>query len=788
MPETRQLAAIMFTDIVGYTALMGRDHYKAMKLLKRNKDIQKAFVKRYHGVLHTELGDGTMSTFQSVSDALDCAISLQQEIAEEDLDLRIGIHLGEVVFEENDAFGDGVNIASRLEGLGVAGSVIISEKVKREIKYQSNFSTLFMGTFQLKNVENPVLVYAVNAEGLTIPALKQMQGKATLISEKENTKKEPLPIRILILSLAVLGGLALTMFALSSYFDFFKKEGSSEEPYILTPLTTSAIIEGYESWSPDGRMFTYISLASGNPDIYIKNRTGGDPVQIVDTPYDEYSPRWSPDGSKIAYMSVREGSTNIYWVPSTGGLERKLAETHMPGLAQDQWALVSFGTAPWSPDGNEILFSRLYEDGTLAISKINMQTGLETQVTKPPHGNNDLAASFSPNGESIVFVRNGKIWLKSLKGNQKEQLLIYDHTTAFTTFSADNRKIIFTSEEGGVSNIWELMIATGALKLLTYSTDHLENVSVIPSGGLSVDQFSHQVDLILLNTENKEEEQLTNHNGDNFYGRFSPDGKKIIYESSRTGDSEIWMIDLSESKKEINLTNNTSSIDIRADWSPKGDQIAFVSNRDSTSHVWIMDSEGKNLRKASEKIVELSTGSFGYANQVKWSPDGRRIGYIAGSEGGTSLWIADPDSNSSRPVISQVTTFAWYQNSNMIICNRNATEKANATDLVIINIETGEEKILKQDLPLTEIFASSDGQWLGYTSAVGHFSFNIFRLKLDPPHSSKGFPTVIGNPEQITHGAGKWHVHHGSFSPDNKSILYSRDVDRMDILLIANYK
>jgi Tol biopolymer transport system component len=332
------------------------------------------------------------------------------------------------------------------------------------------------------------------------------------------------------------------------------------------------------------------------------------------------------------------------------------------------------------------------------------------------------------------------------------------------------------------------MIDTKALKLLTYSTIHLENVSVIPSGGLSVNQFSHQVDLILLNTENKVEEQLTNHNGDNFYGRFSPDGKKIIYESSRTGDSEIWMIDLSESKKEINLTNNTFSLDIRADWSPKGDQIAFVSNRDSASHIWIMDSEGKNLKKASEEIVELSLGSFGYANQVKWSPDGKNIGYIAGGKGGTSLWVANPDSNRARPVISQVTTFAWYQNSNMIICNRYATEKANTTDLVIINIETGEEKILKQNLPLTEIFTSSDGQWLGYTSAVGHFSFNIFRLKLDSPHNTKGFPTVTGDPEQITHGSGKWHVHHGSFSPDNKSILYSRDTDQMDIYLIANYK
>jgi class 3 adenylate cyclase len=115
MSQSRQLAAIMFTDIVGYTALMGKDEQKAFDLLKRNREIHKHLIKQYHGTLIKELGDGVLASFHTVTDAVFCAAAIHHECGNEPgLQLRIGIHLGEVVFENNDVFGDGVNIASRL--------------------------------------------------------------------------------------------------------------------------------------------------------------------------------------------------------------------------------------------------------------------------------------------------------------------------------------------------------------------------------------------------------------------------------------------------------------------------------------------------------------------------------------------------------------------------------------------------------------------------------------------------------------------------------------------------
>lgn len=781
MAIRRQLAAILFTDIVGYTAIMQRDEQEAVNIVQRHKEVLEKHVKNHGGSVHQYYGDGSMSTFSSTNAAVLCAIEMQQIFQQDPrLPLRIGIHLGEIRFEANKVLGDGVNIASRLEGLGVAGSVIISEKVKSEIQNQSNIHTQFIGVFKLKNIEETVEVFALEANDLTIPSLKLIQGKAKLISTKRKLKRH----NVAIPTLAILGGVVIILFVLGSYFDFWRNRGGATESYKITPLTSSIWFEGFPSWSPDGSMFTYVSLASGNADIYIKNRSGGDAIQIVNSPYDEYNPRWSPDGSIIAYISAREEGTNIYYVPSTGGLERKLARTNLPGLEQ---AFYGLGTAPWSPDGNKLLFSKMDEKGNVAIYKVNLLNSKIFQVTNPPPGSIDLSASWSSDGKSIVFQRNGKLWIVSLNNEQEEQLLLPDHIILAPVFSWDSRKVVFASMLDAGVNIWELELASNDTRQLTYSTKWMIDPAVIPNGGLSIDQFSHQIDLIMLNTENLEEERLTFNNGDNYYGRFSHDGKKIVYQSNQTGNYEIWMIDLERGNKEINLSSHPA-FDFRPDWSPIGDKIAFFSDRDNGFKVWVMDSDGKNLQKASEEPVDFGTVPWEYIHQLKWSPDGKKIAYLALSGDGNSVWIIDPNSQSARPQIFNVNSFSWYQNSSMIICNRIATDQSNTIDLIAVNIETGKDKILMQGLPLTELFVSTDGQWLGYTSAVGHFSYNIFRLKLEPPSNLGGFPLVVGEPDQLTDGAGKWHVHNGSFSPDGKSILYSRDVDQMDIFIIENYR
>jgi len=136
--QSRQLAAIMFTDIVGYTVLMGEDEQKAFELLKKNRQVQRPIIEKYNGRWLKEIGDGVLASFSTVSDAVYCAATIQKTCENEpDLKLRIGIHQGEVVFEGADVFGDGVNIASRLEPLAPIGGILVSESVSRKQKKHS---------------------------------------------------------------------------------------------------------------------------------------------------------------------------------------------------------------------------------------------------------------------------------------------------------------------------------------------------------------------------------------------------------------------------------------------------------------------------------------------------------------------------------------------------------------------------------------------------------------------------------------------------------------------------
>jgi len=165
MSSNRQLAAIMFTDIVGYTSLMGKDETAAYQLLKKNRKVQRPFIEKHGGKWLKELGDGVLASFQTISDAVYCAIEIQRSCnVEPDLKLRIGIHQGEVIVEDEDVFGDGVNIASRLEPLAPSGSIYVSESVFRNIQNKKGIKAAFVGEEILKNVEHPIKIYEIDVQ------------------------------------------------------------------------------------------------------------------------------------------------------------------------------------------------------------------------------------------------------------------------------------------------------------------------------------------------------------------------------------------------------------------------------------------------------------------------------------------------------------------------------------------------------------------------------------------------------------------------------------------------
>lgn len=165
--EKRQLLAIMFTDIVGYTAMMGKSEPRALETLRRNRDLHRRLIAEHRGSYLQEIGDGTMASFESAVDAVRCALALQGALRDDPgLTLRIGIHSGDVITRGGDVVGDAVNVASRIEDLAAPGGVSISGSVFESIRNRPDIEAVFLGAKSLKNVSEPVRVYGLTGEGL----------------------------------------------------------------------------------------------------------------------------------------------------------------------------------------------------------------------------------------------------------------------------------------------------------------------------------------------------------------------------------------------------------------------------------------------------------------------------------------------------------------------------------------------------------------------------------------------------------------------------------------------
>jgi len=160
--------------------------------------VLKQAVSSHGGEILNDYGDGSLCVFASATQAVLCAIAVQQQLqTEPKVPLRIGLHIGEIFFEDGKPFGDGVNVASRIQSLGIANSVLISAEINNKIKNQPEFKTVSVGWFHFKNVDEPIEVFALSNEGFAVPDKNKMEGK--LQEKKPAGRKWILPLAVLLL-------------------------------------------------------------------------------------------------------------------------------------------------------------------------------------------------------------------------------------------------------------------------------------------------------------------------------------------------------------------------------------------------------------------------------------------------------------------------------------------------------------------------------------------------------------------------------------------------------------
>jgi class 3 adenylate cyclase len=159
----RRLAAILFSDIVGYTSLMGHDEASTLQIVEANGEIHDAAFRAHSGTLLKKLGDGVLASFDSVSNAVACASAIRGAVAEDGrFQVRIGVHMGEVVLSDGDVHGDGVNIASRIQSEVAPGEIGLSRVVYENIRNKGGLTATLLGERTLKNVAAPMVLYTLD--------------------------------------------------------------------------------------------------------------------------------------------------------------------------------------------------------------------------------------------------------------------------------------------------------------------------------------------------------------------------------------------------------------------------------------------------------------------------------------------------------------------------------------------------------------------------------------------------------------------------------------------------
>jgi class 3 adenylate cyclase len=188
----RRLVAGMFTDMVGYTALMQADERLALE----KRDRYTGTIEREHdafgGTIVKRLGDGSLSMFPSALDAVLAAVVIQRELTGAEIPVRIGIHVGEVIVERDDLAGDAVNVASRVESFAVPGGVMLSDSAYDQIGNRADVGVVGLGRFRLKNVGRPFELSAVSADGIVVPDPGELDGKGERFASLRATCRIPL--------------------------------------------------------------------------------------------------------------------------------------------------------------------------------------------------------------------------------------------------------------------------------------------------------------------------------------------------------------------------------------------------------------------------------------------------------------------------------------------------------------------------------------------------------------------------------------------------------------------
>jgi Tol biopolymer transport system component/DNA-binding winged helix-turn-helix (wHTH) protein len=434
------------------------------------------------------------------------------------------------------------------------------------------------------------------------------------------------------------GAVALVLLSAISIWQLRKRAEPSLSSLEAVPLVAMLDKQETPAFSPDGNQVAFAVSEGQHAGIYTTLIGGEKSLKLTDNPGD-CCPTWSPDGRQIAFvrsLSEKERTErSFYVIPALGGSEHKL----YTGPSNAVWGC---NQLDWSPDGQVLAFSEPPENGVRSRITLLSVADLTTRpLTSPRNQEFDCVPAFSPDGSTIAFGRGflgadkGDLFVVSISGGDPRQLTT-GNSGGSPSWTQDGKEIVFSSPMGGLRSLWRVPASGGTARPVAGVGEFADNPSVSHKGNqLVYEHTAHtnyiwRLDLKDVKHAFGSPTRVLSARGFNLRPSFSPDGKKIVFESDRLGYSDIWYCE-SDGSNCLQLTS-LHGISGTARWSPDGHYISFESKSQDYYEIYVME-----IPSGRPHLVPTFPG---IDNAIPtWSRDGKRIYFSSADEKGTwQIW------------------------------------------------------------------------------------------------------------------------------------------------------
>jgi Tol biopolymer transport system component len=546
---------------------------------------------------------------------------------------------------------------------------------------------------------------------------------------------------------------------------FWQKGRTSRPNYssvVVTPFTSLPGQEVAPTFSPDGSQiaFAWSSHVDGGFDLYVKAIGSERMIKLTDHPSHWVSPAWSPDGTQIAFARWSQNDGGVFVVPALGGPERKLADGTF-------W-YEPFMQISWSPDSKSLGYWSTGENGS-HISILDLDT-LRSRMINPDLHCWDMASpSFSPDGTRLAFVCTSSIAVYGvyevvLADDSIRRLASMMGYFRGLTWSADGTRIVFSNDSGDGGSLWQVDL-DGKVMKLPFGEEGTAPSAAEKGGSLAYVRGSQTIDIWRLDLHAPQPEEsatkLIYSTRIQRVPQYSPDGKKIVFESNRSGAHEIWMADVDGSNL-IRLTSFNGPQTGSPSWCSDGRRIVFDSRASGLSAIYIEDINGQVPKQVSSDIQNLALPTWSGDCQWLFASDGHEDLYRIPSQGGRAIRISNKGS-----------WFSLVRNASVFF------DVSDGTRIAIWSqpVHGGEAESLKG---MPEL--NADQSWTATEHGIYYTSFSSKTSTVSYyDFANRTIHRLCTLPQSPTPGGGI------SVSPDGHWLLFTQTDDAQSDIMIARH-